>query len=34
MQQKPAYKNSNPAEKKKPRRARHFTDEFKAGALR
>ena len=34
MQQKPADKNFNPPGKKKPRRARQFTDEFKAGAVR
>lgn len=34
MQQKPPEKNSNPAEKKRPRRPRRFTDEFKAGAVR
>lgn len=33
MQQKPTDQNSNPPEKKKPRRARHFTDEFKSGAM-
>ena len=34
MQQKPTETMSTPPEKKKPRRPRHFTDEFKAGAVR